>query len=515
MLSRILRETSRVMVFFAIVLVSSHAVRADVVALRDTGCIELLDDQLHLQAATTGQSYTYVAASTPPTGNVAAIYHNATQAGLHLLRGTDLSVVQDTPLLYSASDTFSMLALDDGSVAVCIDTAVGWLSVVNADGVLVRTLTIDGGNGDCGMVQTTRGHVAYCAGRYSGLLASPGYQVVVQNDHSPGRATDVIALQNGNGDYACVGSLDSDLAGGVGVYDGLTGQHILTLPCGPGSTVQSIQAAGDGGVIYLATDQGGNSTLWRWNGMTGGQYALYNTGALLDVADYLLLDNDTVAVVSGTQMYRMDATLQPIGDVLGPYSLPPTLLCPVPDGYGGYIARTGPNGGYGVVYVRGNDNQIVSDAGDSWASDVQAYATGSDTAAIVNTDDAGIYMWHLVDTGIPAMHSVGWSDLPEVFVLDDQRWYWSANQGSASALYLGSADSIPVRQYHISLSGGIVAVYGLRVGADHRYCGDMLTQYLEADMNRDCYVEWADFGVFAAQWQQCTDPAQPDCTAGR
>lgn len=34
---------------------------------------------------------------------------------------------------------------------------------------------------------------------------------------------------------------------------------------------------------------------------------------------------------------------------------------------------------------------------------------------------------------------------------------------------------------------------------------------LSADLNGDCYVEWADFGVFASQWQQCTDPAQADC----
>lgn len=44
-------------------------------------------------------------------------------------------------------------------------------------------------------------------------------------------------------------------------------------------------------------------------------------------------------------------------------------------------------------------------------------------------------------------------------------------------------------------------------------CGDVLTQYLEADLNVDCYVEWADFGVFAGQWQQ-SNCQEPDWCSG-
>lgn len=44
-----------------------------------------------------------------------------------------------------------------------------------------------------------------------------------------------------------------------------------------------------------------------------------------------------------------------------------------------------------------------------------------------------------------------------------------------------------------------------------QYCGDDGTVYLSADINQDCYVEWADFGQFASQWQQCTDPANTTC----
>lgn len=42
-------------------------------------------------------------------------------------------------------------------------------------------------------------------------------------------------------------------------------------------------------------------------------------------------------------------------------------------------------------------------------------------------------------------------------------------------------------------------------------CGDR--GLLAADLNEDCYVEWADFGTFAGQWQQCTDPNGQGCTS--
>lgn len=36
---------------------------------------------------------------------------------------------------------------------------------------------------------------------------------------------------------------------------------------------------------------------------------------------------------------------------------------------------------------------------------------------------------------------------------------------------------------------------------------------LEGDMNKDCFVEWADFGIFASQWQQCVGPNTSGCDA--
>jgi len=34
---------------------------------------------------------------------------------------------------------------------------------------------------------------------------------------------------------------------------------------------------------------------------------------------------------------------------------------------------------------------------------------------------------------------------------------------------------------------------------------------IRADLNGDCYVNWADFSVFAADWLRCNDPEDPGC----
>ncbi len=45
------------------------------------------------------------------------------------------------------------------------------------------------------------------------------------------------------------------------------------------------------------------------------------------------------------------------------------------------------------------------------------------------------------------------------------------------------------------------------VAAEPR-CGDECHPILEGDLNRDCYVNFADFVLYAAKWMACT---HPDC----
>jgi hypothetical protein len=50
------------------------------------------------------------------------------------------------------------------------------------------------------------------------------------------------------------------------------------------------------------------------------------------------------------------------------------------------------------------------------------------------------------------------------------------------------------------------------VGADAgSNCGT--AGYLTADLNRDCYVNFQDFAIFAGQWLQCTNPVDTGCSA--
>lgn len=40
-------------------------------------------------------------------------------------------------------------------------------------------------------------------------------------------------------------------------------------------------------------------------------------------------------------------------------------------------------------------------------------------------------------------------------------------------------------------------------------CGDW--GYFAGDINKDCFVDWTDFGVFASQWMTCNDPRDSNC----
>jgi len=42
-------------------------------------------------------------------------------------------------------------------------------------------------------------------------------------------------------------------------------------------------------------------------------------------------------------------------------------------------------------------------------------------------------------------------------------------------------------------------------------CGDLGTQYLDSDLDSDCYVTFDDFAMLAADWMDCTDPNNLGC----
>ena len=52
---------------------------------------------------------------------------------------------------------------------------------------------------------------------------------------------------------------------------------------------------------------------------------------------------------------------------------------------------------------------------------------------------------------------------------------------------------------------------GLVAQIDMRSCNDMST-YLLTDLNHDCYINFADFAIFAQNWLTCNDPQIPMCS---
>lgn len=57
------------------------------------------------------------------------------------------------------------------------------------------------------------------------------------------------------------------------------------------------------------------------------------------------------------------------------------------------------------------------------------------------------------------------------------------------------------------------SIFAIRVGWVPNDCSEAITMGfgLGADLNSDCYVEWADFGIFASQWQECVNPGDTGC----
>jgi hypothetical protein len=52
---------------------------------------------------------------------------------------------------------------------------------------------------------------------------------------------------------------------------------------------------------------------------------------------------------------------------------------------------------------------------------------------------------------------------------------------------------------------------GLTAQIDMRSCNDLNT-FLPSDLNHDCYINFADFAIFAQNWLTCNDPQDPACS---
>lgn len=110
-------------------------------------------------------------------------------------------------------------------------------------------------------------------------------------------------------------------------------------------------------------------------------------------------------------------------------------------------------------------------------------------------------------------------DLGKVNPISASGWSWLAvgNEPGGTRAFAGRLDA--------------VAIWGAQSGSDGALSMDQIREYwldsqrpincdvvhefgfgINGDLNQDCYVEWADFGIFASNWQSCNDPNDPNCT---
>ena len=94
----------------------------------------------------------------------------------------------------------------------------------------------------------------------------------------------------------------------------------------------------------------------------------------------------------------------------------------------------------------------------------------------------------------------------EVILYEDGNVQWNFNYANYeyfdedlfSGLYFGNTQTLlELTRYHIPEQKSYL-YYG---------CADWLT----ADFNNDCFVDWADFGNFAQQWLKCAELNDPNC----
>lgn len=133
-----------------------------------------------------------------------------------------------------------------------------------------------------------------------------------------------------------------------------------------------------------------------------------------------------------------------------------------------------------------------------FGSDVHTWGTtpASDQVAISNTaENPAVLGWYWFDVTVDV---VGWLDgsltnngLLIVCSMETDNW---------TNFFFSAAGEANAPQLELEIENPAI-------------CADAIARgyRIVADLNEDCYVEWADFGIFAAHWQMCNDPAQTSC----
>ena len=107
-----------------------------------------------------------------------------------------------------------------------------------------------------------------------------------------------------------------------------------------------------------------------------------------------------------------------------------------------------------------------------------------------------------------------------VFIFFSSLLFTNSNLYSQEEFKLTASDGAIADEFgcSVSISGdyAIGGAYhdndnGNYSGSAYLFQGSGCDDWLTADLNRDCYVDFKDFGVFANEWLKCSDPFGSNC----
>ena len=88
---------------------------------------------------------------------------------------------------------------------------------------------------------------------------------------------------------------------------------------------------------------------------------------------------------------------------------------------------------------------------------------------------------------------------------------WAQNIGASyQTQYTGYMDNVFASDRHLT-GDEMLALHETGLPYVTQDCGDLGTEYLDADLNDDCYVNLADVAMFASQWMLCNNPPDVAC----
>jgi hypothetical protein len=152
-----------------------------------------------------------------------------------------------------------------------------------------------------------------------------------------------------------------------------------------------------------------------------------------------------------------------------------------------------------LVIIDGNSLEVSEEGPTSDLFSVNLGVSPSGTVVVDITTDGEVTVW------------------PEQLTFDSSN-YDIPNNVTVTAVDDPNIEDVPhigIVTLTVEVGGSVVEFFGqeLSVIVNENDCGAW--GYLDGDVNRDCTVDFTDFGALAGNWISCTNPADPNCEDAR